>query len=678
MGSQEATSPYPPHPWAPDEAVGVEQAEAALVEHYPRLVRLGYLVLPPSLGRHRRVLAAHALAQRALPRGRTTTRAILTQRAPGEALAPRETPGTAQAAFAWIRLRVLRAALAAERPRRLGPWQPRALRALPPLPAPLPRVFGLRLFPRSGGADELALDQALSAVSGAARAVYVLRGLEGMADHDIRSLLRAADVPDPDAALAGADRVVAPAGSRDQSLLESVEFDPCSLQARPTDLMRRRQHARAAVAVAVAALVGGGLLGLPGDSWGPDGPAAPPYARNATAERALDPDALARAAPTAWRDAARLDFAAWPARGDRLGDRELLRRALAVWARPGPEVSVSTTRGTPAGPPSGPPRLLYAGTVDGARVVLLHDGLRVARYAESAGAERGGAALDLARTDGADEVSAGALVVSRSDSNVRYLTAPWVAGASTADLLRPSDAGHRVEVGGDGVTAPLPAPPTGGRDCARWPGLLLDVRGRSAPYLYSDLGELTPARLTDGAPGAGPEGSRGTPADATGAAARTRLAHGACRLPALAGHGVRSVNTWRFAEQPLPGPGQPGTADWLCTRAETWRGQGARAAAVFRAPAREPSEPGAAASPAVGGPACGPREPRVLGGVMWRSRDGDWYVLAAGSEEVTSVTATGDVRGTEKGRTLALRAAKGSRTRLVARLADGTSLQALR
>ncbi|MFE7809989.1 hypothetical protein ACFU51_36030, partial [Streptomyces sp. NPDC057430] len=47
--------------------VDVEQAEAALVEHYPRLVRIAYLVLPPSLGRNRRVLTAHALVQRSLP-----------------------------------------------------------------------------------------------------------------------------------------------------------------------------------------------------------------------------------------------------------------------------------------------------------------------------------------------------------------------------------------------------------------------------------------------------------------------------------------------------------------------------------------------------------------------------------------------------------------------------------
>ncbi|NEE55434.1 hypothetical protein G3M55_63990, partial [Streptomyces sp. SID8455] len=53
------------------EPLGVQQAEAALVEHYPRLVRLAYVVLPPSLGRHRRVLAAHGTVQRALPGART-------------------------------------------------------------------------------------------------------------------------------------------------------------------------------------------------------------------------------------------------------------------------------------------------------------------------------------------------------------------------------------------------------------------------------------------------------------------------------------------------------------------------------------------------------------------------------------------------------------------------------
>ncbi|MET9659484.1 hypothetical protein ABZY11_21790, partial [Streptomyces sp. NPDC006510] len=61
--------PLPEVPSAAAPADG-EQAGTALVEHYPRLVRLGYLVLPPSLGSHRRVLKAHALAQRCLLSGR--------------------------------------------------------------------------------------------------------------------------------------------------------------------------------------------------------------------------------------------------------------------------------------------------------------------------------------------------------------------------------------------------------------------------------------------------------------------------------------------------------------------------------------------------------------------------------------------------------------------------------
>ncbi|QNE21034.1 hypothetical protein F1D05_27900 [Kribbella qitaiheensis] len=41
--------------------------EAALLDHYPDLVRLAYANLPPNLSRHRNVLAAHGVVQRALP-----------------------------------------------------------------------------------------------------------------------------------------------------------------------------------------------------------------------------------------------------------------------------------------------------------------------------------------------------------------------------------------------------------------------------------------------------------------------------------------------------------------------------------------------------------------------------------------------------------------------------------
>ncbi|MET7614067.1 hypothetical protein ABZX97_23615, partial [Streptomyces seoulensis] len=55
-------------------------AERRLAERYAELVRLAYLVLPASLGRHRRVLAAHSLVQRSLP---DATPAVPAPRVPG-------------------------------------------------------------------------------------------------------------------------------------------------------------------------------------------------------------------------------------------------------------------------------------------------------------------------------------------------------------------------------------------------------------------------------------------------------------------------------------------------------------------------------------------------------------------------------------------------------------------
>ncbi|MFV8128082.1 hypothetical protein [Streptomyces syringium] len=643
---QQATAPRP-RSIAP---VDVEQAEAALIEHYPRLVRLGYLVLPPALGRNRRVLTAHALVQRSLPRNRVGGSELTVP-------APRGTDGVpSEPGYTYVRQRVLRAALDAGRPR--GRWQPPRPGQLPPL---LPQVWGLRLFPRSGGADELALDQALSSLSGPGRAAYVLRGLELSDDRDVRRVLSAAGVEDPGAALAEADRVRTPAGSRDTPLLESVEFDPCSLQARPTDLMRRRQHTRAALAAAAAAVVCATLLGLPGDGWGRDGAAAPPYAQNAAAEAALDPARLTQASSSAWKSADRPGFATWPARGDRTGDQELLRRALAAWARPGRAVRVTATPGTPVGPASGPPQLLYAGEVDAAAVVLLHDGLRVVRYAEAKSGEAGAAALDFARTDAADADTSTAVVVGRTDGNVRFLTAPWVTDAAVRDLLAPTDAGRPLHRDAEGVTDAMPSPaPAGG--CRAWPALRLGGR------LVTDLGELVPARLTAGAPG--------SPRDVAGDRALAGWAHSACHLQTVRSQGVRSVNAWQFATQPLPGGA--GSAAWLCVRAETWRGPGSRVQAQFQVPGARPGAPGTVVARAEDSAACGARDPHVLAGVLWKSKAGAWYALAAGSDDVASITATGGVRGSTRGALLAVPARPGAHAELSALTTAGKKLTTLR
>lgn len=631
-----------PNP-APETApVDAGQAEAALVEHYPRFVRLAYLILPPSLGRNRRVLTAHSVAQRSLPRG---------PRPDDDALpSPRRADGLDDG-YAYVRGRVLGAALkAARRSRGIR------LTQLPPL---LPQVWGMQLFPHCGGADELALAQRLGDLPGAARAAYVLRGLEQLDDPTILRVLTEAGVTDPEAALGQADG--APA---QYELLASAEFDACSVQARPTDLVRRHSRRWAALAATAAVLVCGTLLALPDGGWGADGAAAPPYARNAASEQALDPGRLLRVAPTAWKSSARTDFSVWPARGDRTHDSALLRRALAVWARPGESVEVSTTPGTPAGPPMGAPQLLYAGTVDQAAVVLLYDGLRVVRYAEPREGG-GGAALDFARADGADESGSGALVLGRTDGNVRYLTAPWVRKAAVRDLLDPSAEATGLHRTADGVTDPVRSPALA-RTCTSWD--TVELTDSTATRVLTDLGELTPARLTSGPPG--------HPHDVSAAGDLASWEHTACLLPTVRSHGVRTVNSWQFASQRLPESN--GTARWLCTRADTWRGTGSRVLAQFQAPGTKPAAPGAVAARAEDSAACGARKPRVLAGVLWKSRGGHWFVVAAGSSQITSLATTGGVTGSADGHLLAVPAAQGAQAQLNGRLADGTRVGSLR
>ncbi|MFD3517025.1 hypothetical protein [Streptomyces sp. NPDC058657] len=631
--------------------MGVGQAEAALVEHYPRLVRLAYLVLPPHLGRNRRVLTAHSLVQRALPRGRTgrtpqAVAAVPPSRRPGGEPRPGDFAGRDRG-HAFVRQQVLRQALLAEPPLRRRAWPRRA--QLPPL---LPQVWGIRLFPASGGADELALDQRLAALSGAGRAAYVLRGLERLQDAEVRRVLTAAGVADTGAALAEAG-TVEPSG-----LLESAEFDPCSLQARPTDLMRRRHWARAGAAALAALVVGAVVLGAGGDGAG-----EPLYAQNRAAEQALDPARLTIAPAAAWKTSDRTDFSAWPVRGSLADNNDLLRRALAVWAAPTATTGVSATPGTATGPAMGPPQLLYAGELDGARIAVLYDGLRLVRYAEPVkGGD--GTVLDFARADGADEASANAVVVSRTATHVRYLTAPWAGRTAVRDLLDPAAAPRTLARDADGVSGPVAASSMA-RDCRSWDAL--EVRDSSGTRTLTDLAELLPARLTAGPPGAS--------ADLRSAADRAGWARTACLLPTVRSQGVRSVNSWPYAAQSLPEDN--GTAQWLCTRAETWRGTGNRVFAQFQPPDTRQGAPGAIAARAEDSAACGRKDPHVLAGVLWKSKEGTPYLLAAGDDAFGSVSVGGGVTAEEDGSLLSVPAGEASRATLTGRLKDGTAVESL-
>lgn len=651
---------------APSEPLGVEQAEAALVEHYPRLVRLAYVVLPPALGRHRRVLAAHGAVQRALPGARTVP--ARTARVPAQSRrSPEAAQDPANAPYVWMRLRVLRTALAYER----GPrWWPGRLPAPAALRPTLPVVWGLRLFPRAGGVDELALDRALSAVPGAVRAAFALQLLDGLAESGVRALLAEAGVADPAGAVRGAARIGKPDRAGAQVLLRSGEFDPCTVQTRPSDLLRRRHRTRAVCLAAALCVVAGTLAVAAEKGVRDESPGA------GVTVPALDPAALLRTAAEQWADTSRIDFTAWPVRGDRRGDDELLGRALRAWSEPSEELQVSATPGTVDVPPAQPPRLLFAGEVDGAAVVLFHDGgVRVVRYAEPLSGG-GPAALDFARTDDADVTTGAAVVVSRTGEKARFLLAPWISETATRDLLTPDTPGRPLEVGPDGVTAAVERPAAGG-GCDAWPVLQLRSSERiveNHAFLVTDLGDLAPAHLTyTPKPGGGAPARQ--PREATGPEALLAWARTACSLRSLSGSGVRAVNNWAFAEQRLP-EGEA-SADWLCTRADTWRGPG-RVLVQFLPPAASPTDPAAVVADRNDTALCSRFGQHILAGTHWKAASGRWYVLAAGSRAVDRIEATGQVRGAAGGRTLAVRAPRDASVQLTARLREGGTLAAVR
>ncbi|WP_449489091.1 hypothetical protein [Streptomyces lavendulae] len=650
----EPVSPAPPAPPpGPPGRTAFERAEAVLVEQYPRLVRLAYVTLPPSLSRHTRVLLAHRAVQHALPRGPGG-------RDPGGPGGP-DSPG---GPLEELRVRVLRAVLAPTgRPRRLL-----ARTGRPPTP---PYVWGLRLWPPAGGIDEAA--RLLGEAPGPVRAAFVLHRIDGLPEEAVARLLGAAGAAGASGAAGAADAVrealAVPVGETLLPTLRNPEFDASVVSARPTDLLRRRRGVRAGwAATAVLALVCGVLAA---DSSPPRTEAAP--AAGPVAAGVLDPARLARVPAEAWADTARVDFTAWPARGSRTADRALLTRALGVWAaRPG-GVRTTAAPGTPTDPPGHPPQLLYAGNVSAAAqvpgaaevpgagtrgdgpgsetaVVLLLDGDRVVRYTEAARGPRGPRTLDFARTDEAGVTTAAALALTRDRGGpaARYLLAPWIAGAATLDLLRAGDAPRPLAVAADGVTAPAAVPRATGA-CDTWPALELTSSPRIVEkhsFVLADLGGLTPVHLTyiplpDG-PAAVPARQ---PREATGAAARAAWAPGACGLRELGGAGVRAVNVWDFADTELPDGA--GRATWSCTRASGWAGPG-DVLVRLRPPAGPPQEVVRARSTA----ACGRFGRHLLVGTRWRSPAGHWYLLAAGSREVAAITAGGAVRAEANGRSL--------------------------
>ncbi|ALV38058.1 hypothetical protein AS200_42990 [Streptomyces sp. CdTB01] len=642
----------------PEAGPQAQDVEAVLVERYRDLVRLAHLVLPASLGRHRRVLLAHSLVQRALPR--TKSRTLTVPR-------PREEAHGRATAERGLMVEVLRSALAYERRPRC--WSPR----LAPPTAMKPRVpfvVGLRLFPRSGGADELDLARRLSTVSAASRAACLLRVVHGLSEEAVHDLLQAAGVADPAAAVRTADSLGAGQPGPTAALLSAQEFDACALQASPTDLLRRSRRVRVAWGAAAIALAAATTLAMTAAGDTASGPSTGAPA----ADAAFRPADLVRTPAQAWDDTSRVDFTAWPARGSRSHDDALLGRALATWAHPPAGTRVRLAPATAAAAPTTAPQLLYAGDVADRTVVLLYDGTRLARYSEARSSTQA-AELSVARTDDADLTTAAAVSLASGNGGARYLLAPWISEASVRDLLRPNVLARPLRTAKDGVTQPVP-PASAGHGCESRPVLQLRSSSRIVEkhsFLLADRGGLSPAHLTY-VPLPGRGRPPGRPREATGPAALVAWGHLACALGSLGDAGVRSVNAWDFAEQHLPDSG--GTAVWTCARADTWSGPG-EVTVTLRTSRDTPTAPARTVARARSTAACSRFGQNVAATTGWRSPRGHWYVLAAGSRAVTRLSVSGDASATKEGRTLDAPASHSPRTRVLATLSTGEQLNAL-
>ncbi|MFI5709627.1 hypothetical protein [Kribbella sp. NPDC051620] len=603
------------------KTVGPAEVEAALLDAYPSLVRLAYLILPSSLGRHRRILAAHGIVQRALPDRRRLQRLLA-----GET-----------DAISFLRRRILQDAIRQASSRTPLRW--------------LPQVWGLRLFPRLGAVDNLVLDQALSTLTPQARAAWALVRAEQLSVDDAELQLRAIGVQHPQAAV------------NEAALLEEVtaddpldvsSSDPCAVRLAPTDLMGRKVSGRA-VAIAVTAVLAAVILISLLATAGKEQPLTASQAQLMLAPK-LTADGLQRTPANKWQDTARLDFTAWPPRGDRLTDKALLTRALHAWSV---GTGVTAVAGTPTAAPIQSPQLLYSGTVDNTPVVLLYDGQRLARYTEGTDSTDS-TGLVIARADNADVTTAAAVVISESTKGIRFLTGPWIATATLRNLVKPNTPAADLPRA-DGITAQIARP-----TCASWSTLQLRSASTVAEkhaFLLTYLGGLSPVHLTYMPPPSS-DAAR-SPREATSTAALLSWAKTACGLEALQGQGVRSANNWIFAQQSLPGGG---VGNWVCTRSDTWNGNGWASAELLA-----PGTPALPAGKAVDTAACSRFDQNVLASAYWKAPTGGSYLLAAGSRRVDRISLNGH---TYKGNLVA-QPSSSARANLTAHLSTGATLTPL-
>ncbi|MFE0153430.1 hypothetical protein ACFWY5_40270 [Nonomuraea sp. NPDC059007] len=209
----------------------------------------------------------------------------------------------------------------------------------------LRRVLRLRLMPWSGrlgpvevvpvvvSRSDVALLRELNGLTGAGRAAYAMLLLEGRPAAEVVEILAGAGAADPGGALAEARAVERAHGT--------LALDPTVARVYGRPLRRAR--------IAFAALLLLGAVAVAAPDVGSGGPVS------------AAPLRVERAQAGAWRAGTDLTLASWPPRGSLTDDVELVRRAQRAWG-------------------SGPVQLIYAGELDGVRIVLLRRHDRIARF----------------------------------------------------------------------------------------------------------------------------------------------------------------------------------------------------------------------------------------------------------------------------------------------------------
>jgi len=557
---------------------------------YRDLVRMAYLVLPAEIDEQRRMLLAHRVVSGCLPRN-----------PPGEA--------EAEERYREVRTRVLTEALGAPRyrPVWLGGWG-----------------SWLRTAPARALSDELALGAAIAAMSPQARAAYVLAQVEGLPPADVRAELTRLGVGDPEEAQRGADGLGFDAEEQ-RTLLSRPALDPTIARLYGRRPWPTRPGALAAGGVAVVLLVAVGGAGL---LYGRSSEASSATAAVRAATR------FTTAGDRAWRDSTRLDLSVWPARGDLTGDDVFPQAALAAWN----DGRAQGHDGADAGPPLSDPQLLYAGNVGGARVALLRDGDRVARYT----VRDRRTALDVYPEGSTLPDAAGPLKLTETGAGGRYLLPPWVPSARAATLDGGSANWSPVPVH-DGVTGPVPLPSTAPGGCRRATVLDLDqpeiAPGRS--YTMADLGGLTMARVTYQPPPPAPVRPLG-PHQIDGDDEGSPEGFGiwgrlGCVAPTAPQAGVESASAWEFWSGRLPESDD--TAHWVCARYTYADGRSAAYAALLGGDAehRWAVRTGTAHDTWD----CSRLKRDLVTGTWWRAPSGHWYYVGAASRRIIVFTASG-------------------------------------